>query len=229
MRKADRKTKMTKTILSGILMLGALASPAAAEMEFSVYSGWQTSPHSRLYGDYPGTGADIDALIGWEGRSFEMPPYYGVRGTWWTSETLGFGLEFTHAKAYAPDNEKAAIGFSDLEFTDGLNIVTVNAYRRWPGLWQQGTVTPYVGAGIGVALPHVDVDTTTGIDTYELQLSGPAARLTAGMSYDINERWAVFGEYQFTYSSNDVELPQGGSLQSDIKTNALNIGLTLKF
>jgi lipid A oxidase len=220
---------MTKTILSGILLLGAFTTPALAEMDFSVYSGWQTSPHSRISGDYPGTGADIDALIGWEGRSFEMPPYYGVRGTWWKNETLGFGLEFTHAKVYAPDNEKAAIGFSDLEFTDGLNIVTVNAYKRWPGLWSKGTVTPYVGGGIGVALPHVDVDTTTGIETYELQLSGPAARLTAGMSYDLSDRWAVFGEYQFTYSSNTVDLPQGGSLETDIKTNALNVGLTLKF
>jgi lipid A oxidase len=118
---------MTKTILSGILLLGTFATPALAEMEFSVYSGWQTSPHSRISGDYPGTGAEIDALIGWEGRSFEMPPYYGVRGTWWKNETLGFGLEFTHAKVYAPDSEKAAIGFSDLEFTDGLNILTVNA------------------------------------------------------------------------------------------------------
>lgn len=220
---------MTKTILSGMFLVAALASPAAAEVELSLYSGWQTSPHSRVYGEYPGTGAEIDALIGWEGRSFEMPPYYGVRGTWWKSETLGFGLEFTHTKVYAPDDEKAAIGFSDLEFTDGLNIVTVNAYRRWPGLWAQGSLTPYVGGGVGVAVPHVDVDTTTGTETYEFQLTGPAARLTAGASYDINDRWAVFGEYQFTYSSNDVDLPDGGSLETDIKTNALNVGLTLKF
>lgn len=222
---------MQKTILSGILVLSTLtiAAPAMAEMELSIYSGWQTAPHSRLYGDYPGTGADIDALIGWEGRSFEMPPYYGVRGTWWKNERLGFGLEFTHAKVYAPDDEKAAIGFSDLEFTDGLNIVTANVYQRWPGLWAQGAVTPYVGGGLGIAVPHVDVDTTTGIDTYELQITGPAARLTAGVSYDINDRFAVFGEYQFTYSSNNVDLPEGGSLETDIKTNALNIGLTLKF
>lgn len=220
---------MTKTILSGILLTGALPAPAAAEMELSIYSGWQTAPHSRVTGDYPGTGAEFDALIGWEGRSFEMPPYYGVRGTWWKSETLGFGLEFTHTKVYAPDDEKAAIGFSDLEFTDGLNIVTVNAYRRWPGLWAEGKVTPYVGGGVGVAVPHVDVDTTTGTETYEFQLTGPAARLTAGASYDINDRWAVFGEYQFTYSSNEVDLPDGGSLETDIKTNALNVGLTLKF
>lgn len=222
---------MQKTILSGILAIGTLglAAPAMAEMELSVYTGWQTSPHSRVYGDYPGTGAEIDALIGWEGRSFEMPPYYGVRGTWWKNEKLGFGLEFTHAKVYAPEDEREAIGFSDLEFTDGLNILTVNAYQRWPGLWAAGAVTPYVGGGVGIAVPHVDVDTTTGLDTYELQITGPAARLTAGVSYDLSDRFAVFGEYQFTYSSNTVDLPEGGSLETDIKTNALNVGLKLKF
>ncbi|MGJ8602492.1 MAG: outer membrane protein [Marivita sp.] len=222
---------MRKTILSGTLALCAcaVASPALAEMELSIYSGWQTSPHSRIYGDYPGTGAEIDALIGWEGRSFEMPPYYGVRGTWWKTETLGFGLEFTHAKVYAPDDEKAAIGFSDLEFTDGLNIITVNAYQRWPGLWAEGSITPYVGGGVGIAVPHVDVDTTTGIEEYGFQYTGPAARVSAGVSYDLNDRFAVFGEYQFTYSSNSVDLPEGGSLETDIKTNALNVGLTLKF
>ncbi|MCL3881927.1 outer membrane beta-barrel protein [Marivita sp. GX14005] len=220
---------MKKTILSGILALGATTAPALAETELSIYTGWQTAPHSRVEGDYPGTGAEFDKLIGWEGRSFEMPPYYGIRGTWWKNETLGFGLEFTHTKVYAPDDEKADIGFSDLEFTDGLNIVTVNAYRRWPGLWADGALTPYVGGGVGVAVPHVDIDTTTGIDTYEFQLTGPAARLTAGASYSINDRWAVFGEYQFTYSSNSVDLPDGGSLDTDIKTNALNVGLSLKF
>lgn len=220
---------MKKTILSGILALGASSAPALAEMELSIYSGWQTSPHSRVTGDYPGTGEEFDALIGWEGRSFEMPPYYGVRGTWWKNETLGFGIEFTHAKVYAPDDEKEAIGFSDLEFTDGINILTVNAYQRWPGLWAEGQITPYVGGGVGVAIPHVDIDTTTGVETFEYQYTGPAARLTAGMSYDLNERFAVFGEYQFTYSVNSVDLPEGGSLETDIKTNALNVGLTLKF
>ena len=58
---------------------------------------------------------------------------------------------------------------------------------------------------------------------------GPAARVTAGVSYDLNDRFAVFGEYQFTYSQNSVDLPEGGDLETDIKTNALNVGLTLKF
>ncbi|MFD1341004.1 outer membrane protein [Litorisediminicola beolgyonensis] len=214
----------TATALAPLL---ALSTPAAAEMELSLYSGVQTSPHSRISGDYPGTGAEIDALIGWEGRSTDAPPYYGVRGTWWRSERLGFGIEFTHTKVYAPDDEKEDAGFEDLEFTDGLNILTANAMYRWPDQW--GSVTPYVGGGLGISLPHVDVDTTTGFDTYELQVGGPAMRLTAGASYDLTERLAVFGEYQFTASDNEVELEGDGKIESTIITNAVNIGLSLKF
>ncbi|MGR3269388.1 porin family protein [Thalassococcus profundi] len=219
---------MTKAIL-GAAVLGLApiwATSAAAEMELSIYSGWQTAPHSRISGDYPG-GGSYDALIGWEGRSFEMPPYYGVRGMWWRDEQLGFGLEFTHTKVYAPDDERDALGFDSLELTDGLNILTANAMYRWPDKW--GSLTPYVGGGVGVAIPHVDVETAAGDKTFGYQYTGPAARVIAGAKYDLNERFAVFGEYQFVYSSNDADLDGGGSLKSDIKTNAINVGLSLKF
>jgi lipid A oxidase len=51
----------------------------------------------------------------------------------------------------------------------------------------------------------------------------------AGVSYPVTERVSVFGEYQFTYSSNSADLDDGGTFNSDIKTNALNLGLSLNF
>ena len=216
-----------KTVILAVASASCLyANVASAEMEVSVYTGWQTAPHSRVTGDHP-DGGTYDALIGWEGRSFEAPPYYGVRGTWWRDERLGFGLEFTHAKVYAPDSEKEAIDFNRMEFTDGLNLITVNAYRRWKNQWQN--FTPYVGGGIGLAIPHVDVESAGGEKTFGYQVTGPAVRLIAGMTYDINDRYAVFGEYQFTYSDNEADLEGDGSLDTVIKTNALNFGVTLKF
>lgn len=219
---------MKALILTATVSVAAVAASQAAaqEYELSIYSGWQTAPHSRVSGDYPG-GGDYDALIGWDGKSFEMPPYYGLRGTWWRSETFGVALEFTHAKVYAPDDEREAIGFDSLEFTDGHNLLTLNAMRRWPEQW--GSATPYAGAGLGIAFPHVDVETTGGDKTFGYQLTGPAVRLLAGVSYPISERVSVFGEYQFTYSSNEADLDGGGSLETDIKTNAINVGLSLNF
>ena len=228
MLKHEGMTTMRRLLLSALFLCTA-ALPAAAETELSFYLGWQTAPHSRVTGERPAGGGRYDELIGWDGRSFEMPPYYGVRGTWWRTETVGFGLEFTHTKVYAPDSDKPA-GFGDLEFTDGLNIITANVMRRWPQQW--GQATPYVGGGLGFAMPHVDVDVTVGgvnYYTYGFQVTGPAARLTAGVSYPISDRLDAFGEYQFTYSDNSAELEGGGSLDTTVFTNAVNVGLTLKF
>ncbi|MEM6466577.1 MAG: outer membrane beta-barrel protein [Pseudomonadota bacterium] len=200
------------------------ATTAVAEWEVSFYTGYQTAPHSGVTGEF-GNGKPIDVSAGWEGRSFEAPPYYGLRATRW-SGPWGFGAEFTHTKVYADDETLQKGELERLEFTDGLNALTVNAIRRW----DRGAFTPYAGGGLGVAIPHVDVQEMGSSEkTFEYQLVGPAARAFAGVSYSFATNWAVFGEYQMTYSMVDAELDGGGSLETDIITNALNIGLSYRF
>lgn len=204
------------------------AQPALAEVELSFYTGYQTSPHSRVTGTRGASSGStpFNELIGWKGKSFSMPPYYGARATWWRPDDIGFGLEFTHAKVYAPAAEMPA-GFSRLEFTDGHNIITANVSKRWTQKWGD-SITPYVSGGLGIALPHVDVTEGTN-RTFGYQLTGPAVRLTAGAKYQINDRWSVFGEYQFTWSENTADLAGGGSLNTRIVTNALNVGVGFSF
>ena len=93
-----------KSIAALSLGLTALfAAPAAAEIELSFYTGYQTAPHSRVKGNRGASsgGTAFDTLIGWQGKSFEAPPYYGLRGTWWQENDIGYGLEFSHNKVYA--------------------------------------------------------------------------------------------------------------------------------
>ncbi len=200
------------------------ATTAAAEVELSVYLGTQSAPHSRIEGE--NANGPFDELIEWEGRSAEAPPYYGLRATWWRSETLGFGVELNHTKVYGDEDDVAAAGFESLELTDGLNIVTANVFRRWPQAW--GSATPYIGGGIGVAVPHVDAEDGVN-DTFEYQLTGPAAMLAAGVSYPLNDAFSVFGEYKVAYSSNEADLDGGGTLDTDIVSNALNLGVSYRF
>ena len=204
-----------------------MASTASAENELSFYTGIQESPHSRVRGNDPGGVGAFSFLSTWEGRSFEMPPYYGFRYTRWTSDTLGFGVDFTHNKVYADSATLASSGFTRLEFTDGLNILTANVWRRWPGALGD-KLTPYAGVGLGVAIPHVDVESAGG-KTFEYQVTGPAAMWAAGVKYNFNDRWGVFGEYKGTYSQNEATLSNGGTLSSDILTNAVNIGVSFSF
>jgi len=217
------------TVLAGATAaFVGFAAPAQAEVELSFYSGYQTAPHSRVTGTRGASsgGTAFNSLIGWQGKSFEMPPYYGVRATWWRPNNIGFGLEFSHNKVYAPAAEMPA-GFSRLEFTDGLNLLTANVAKRWPGMLG-GSVTPYVIGGVGVAIPHVDVTEGTN-RTFGYQFTGAAARITAGAQYRLNDRWSVFGEYQFTWSQNKADLAGGGNLNTRIFTNALNVGVGFSF
>lgn len=203
-----------------VALTGALfAASARAEMEISLYGGLQEAPHSTLTHSTLGS-----VFVTWKGKSFEMPPYYGIRATWWRSAKWGWGVEMNHTKVYADD--PASYGYDRLELTDGHNIVTLNLWRRWQN---EGRFTPYVGAGLGVAVPHVDVQPIGEAHTFGYQFTGPAAQLVAGVSYEVNDRWAVFGEYKGTYSQNKAELDSGGTIETNLITNALNLGVSLRF
>ena len=210
---------------------------AAAEWELSFYIGTQSAPHSDVEGeisDGMGGFTSFSDNVGWEGRPFETPPYYGIRATKWINETTGWGVELNHAKVYADDESLAVLnaqaGITDLEFTDGLNLVTVNYMRRFPDSLSGflSNLTPYAGAGLGVAIPHVDVSNANS-RTFEYQLTGPAAVWMAGASYPISESFSGFVEYKGSYSSNTAELEGGGELETNIITNALNFGLSFNF
>ncbi len=203
-----------------------LSGAVMAEDQISIYGGYQTAPHSGVSGNDPGGVGSFDFTAGWEGRSFEMPPYWGLRWTRWRSRTFGWGLDINHTKVYADDDTLADSGFSHFEFSDGLNILTLNAWRRFPDTGMR--VTPYVGAGVGLSIPHVEV-TTPGGRVFEYQVTGPAVQWVAGASYSINDRWSVFGEYKGTYSLNEADLGSGGTLETDIVTNALNFGVSFGF
>jgi len=218
-------------ISSGLAALALASSalfsaPASAEVVFSAYGGYQSAPHSRVTGNDPSPGG-VGAFSfgqGWQGNSFKPPLYWGVRATWWleSKPNLGFSLDYTHAKVYAAPLPP---GWQTLEFTDGLNLLTVNALyrfhkegRRW---------TPYVGAGVGVSVPHVEVQTSpTAARTFEYQLGGVALQAQLGLDFKVTERFSVFTEYKFNYTMNRVRLNGGGNLKTNIITNAVNVGLS---
>ncbi|WP_306114827.1 MULTISPECIES: outer membrane protein [unclassified Roseovarius] len=228
---------MTKFLKSAIAAFVLSAAPAAAEMELSLYVGVQSVQGGSGSGTFPG-GAPVNRSFNWEGRPLENPYYYGGRAMWWTQKNLGFGIEGTHTKAYASDADLVAIGASSFELSDGHNIITANIMKRWPGAFGNQSFTPYVGAGAGVAIPHVDV-TVNGASnrTFGYETTGPALRGIAGIKYDINERWALFSEYQFTWSDNDLtidadplvpgQLP--GKISTEILTHAVNFGISYSF
>lgn len=199
--------------------------PALADLELSFYIGPQSAPPSDIAVSGDAVIPDDAFRQDWTGQSFIYPIYAGLRLTKWQSETFGFGFDYTHNKV-RPDVADLPGGYDALEFTDGLNTWTINAYRRWPSAF--GAATPYVGAGLGISAPGVEVR-YAGSETFEYQITGPAAVWLAGVTYPLTETWSVFGEYKGTYTQNEVDLVGGGTLSSDIVTNALNLGVSYRF
>jgi len=228
---------MIRYLQAALAALLLTAAPASAEMELSLYLGWQGVSGSTGSGTLPG-GAPFARKFNWKANPFDAPIYYGGRAIWWTARDFGFGIEGTHTKAYASTADLAALGLSRLELSDGHNIITANVMKRWPGAFDSIGLTPYLGGGIGIAVPHVDAQVIGAAGrTFDYELTGLALRGIAGMKYDINERWAVFGEYQITWSDNDIALDPDptvpgqlpGKLGTEIVTHAVNFGVSYSF
>lgn len=214
-------------VRTAIALATLLASSTAAfaDPSVSVYGGWQTAPHSTV--DVT-DGTKFTA--GWDGKSFEMPPYWGVRGTYWLDEwgysDFGVALDFSHSKVYA---RKATLnktpGWTHFEFTDGLNLATANVLYRFKG---DRDWTPYIGAGAGVNVPHVEVSRPSG-ETSEYQLGGFTGQTLVGLDYKFTDNISAFTEWKFNYSRLDVDIDSGDRLKTNISTNAVNFGISYNF
>ena len=225
------KTCRYSLLILAILLAG-FPSVAIAEISVEVYGGFQTAPHSVLQGKYKGMNVEEEFVpfkfsAGWNGKSFSMPPYYGIRITNWNSAD-GWGLDFTHSKAYADKSTLEKTNFELLQFTDGLNNLTLHQQKKL-NLVNNKFLT-YYGYGIGIIVPHVEFQVQEAMPrNYGYQYGGPTVALNGGIRLLINEKRFVFAEYKFTASWLDVNLKGGGNLQTRILTNALNLGLGFEF
>jgi lipid A oxidase len=137
-------------------------------------------------------------------------------------------FDYTHAKVKA-DLDDPAVGavFSHLEFTDGLNTLTLNGLYRAPINNWFGV---YAGLGAGVAIPHVEVKTIPYQGTtWEYQASGPDVQGLIGANVNLGHGFSLFGEYKANYSFNDVDLVGGGTLETNVLTHQFAIGVSFAF
>jgi hypothetical protein len=179
--------------------------------------------------------------ITWEGRPFKSPVYYGIRTLQWSSGgTFGGMLDFTHSKAISQRDQeirlsgtrngqimtgKARLGdvFRHFEFSHGHNTLTVNGLARLPSLLPG--LAPYVGGGVGVALPHTEVQFIGDPKrTYEYQYVGPAAQALLGMELRL-PRASIFLEYKFIVASYQAPMTglDGGWFPGDFWRQATDI------
>ncbi len=65
--------------------------------------------------------------------------------------------------------------------------------------------------------------------TFDYQLDGVAAEGLVGLEYSFGPHVSAFGEYKLSFSTNDADLVGGGSLETDVWTNHVTLGLSYRF
>lgn len=159
-------------------------------------------------------------------------------------------IDFTHAKMYAELDSTVGVSgtrsgipvsgqerlrdtFEVLEFSDGHNLITFNGMYRWMELGASdqdflSRLQPYIIAGLGIAMPHVEV-TVNGDRTFEYQTTGMAAQAGLGLDVDITRWFSVFAEYRLSYSAIDADLDGGGTLKTEPWMHHVNVGVTFSW
>jgi lipid A oxidase len=221
---------MRSSIRAAVFVVSALgvmgmASQSRAEFTLSAYGGFSASPDSDV--EVFNGPTNWNASIQWDGVSFNMPPYYGVRATYWLEDfnqpNWGVALDFNHNKVKAKNRPA---GVETLEFTDGINYVTLNALYKFPN---SSFVTPYVGLGAGISVPHVEYQEVGGPRTFEYQFGGPVVAGMLGADFKVTDNVSLFTEYRATYSWNDTSLNGGGTLQTNLFTHHIMAGVSFTF
>ena len=232
------------------LVVALLPAVAEAQFAFGAYFGQSSTLDSGVRLQQSG-GTDITFHdVAWDDESWVTPRYYGFRLTYWkrSAPRWGFMLDFNHAKIYAeldatmrvagtregePVDTRELLGdtFSELAMSHGHNILTINGLYRWTSDARSGgarRLTPYVGFGVGIAVPHVEVQTGNSV-TGEYQLAGPTIQGLGGLDFRLGWGFSVFGEYRLNYARLDTDLTGGGSLKTAPWTNHFAAGLTFTF
>jgi lipid A oxidase len=218
------------TVMLAAMAASSASGRAVAEMQVGVYGGMNTNFDSPVT-LHKGALSD-SRMLDWEGRSFQMPPYWGVQATYWlnANASWGVGIDYTHSKAYAALNSATDPIYRHLEFTDGNNLLMLNLLYRL-GPLADGRLVPYLGVGGGVAIPHVEVKLKAfpGQDTWEYQFANGAAQVLGGLEYRLDNAWSLFAEGKVSYSHLDTELEGGGTLKTYLWSPQLMLGLSYRF
>jgi lipid A oxidase len=221
-----------RRVVGFALVVAIVAStPAQAEVQIQAYGGINGNLSSDVSLHRSGLPTDT-RNVDWEGKPFEMPPYWGVRGVYWLDSKPGWGVgvEYTHSKAYAKLNGTSAGALYDtLEFTDGNNILTGNILYRF-SRWQFYRIRPYAGFGVGVTIPHVEVSLVGDpAKTFEYQLAGFAGQAFVGLEMPLTSQWSGFVEAKFSYTHINGNLDGGGHIKTDLWSPHFAVGLAYRF
>ena len=105
----------------------------------------------------------------------------------------------------------------------------VNAYYDFN---QEGTVQPYIGAGLGLVDVELDGFGVTPVpDVLSDDDSGFGYQLMLGLGFEVSESWTLFIDYRYQ-SADDLSVtvsPAAGAVSSDIDWTTQDVALGVRY
>ncbi len=222
---------------------------ARAEMSISAYTGTSDTAKSDLRIRQPSSNSDATFHgVSWEARSFEDSPYYGIRLTWFQTDSsrIGASLDFTHYKIYAETGRTLAVDGSwdgaavkgvapmslrvqHFEVSHGLNLLALNAMYRWPlsgTALSEAVWRPYVGAGLVAYVPHAEAVIDGNSTSADYQLGGFGYQILAGLEYRPWRHVSLFGELKQDGGELDLSFEGATRAKTRVRTFHALAGIT---
>jgi lipid A oxidase len=241
-------SSLIAALVISAFLLGVSDGRAQDRFAFSFLLGTATIDDADVRLTRPG-GTDLDfGGVAWDDESLVSPVYFGLRLEYRLPKASGWAvaLDFAHPKMIARLHETVPVNgtregevvagdevlgdtFAKLEFTHGYNLLTANALYRFfsgtPEAAAKRRVRPYLGFGIGIAVPHVEV--IDGIsETHNYQIVGPAAQVLGGVDIPVTRRLSVLGEARMSWADVTADLEGGGTVEVEPWTGQLAVGLS---
>jgi lipid A oxidase len=242
---------MLRALVGLTVAIGLLGPRAAhAEIFLDAFTGKSFTQSADLHVRQASLGNDFTVHdVGFDDKSFVLPPYYGFRGGYYleTHPWLGFGVEFFHFKILAQVHEaKRLTGLHGgtavdavvpvdsvvqrFDVSHGVNYVMLNGYVRHGFLadetrFPHGRIQAYGGGGVGPVIGHPEneIDGVENKQAYEL--AGVGGQLFLGARLLVCRFGGLFAEYKYTLSNLDVGVHRG-SANVDERTHHIVFGLT---
>ncbi len=241
---------MCQRIAFFVLMIMATANTARAQWVVAGFFGSAATTRSDLVLTQPATQTSMRfQSVGWEGRSFRLPPYYGYRAAYFLRSPGWFGIEggVIHMKVYAlAADTVTASGTTGgvpgarpvrldsvvqrFSLSHGQNMLLVNAVVR-RALWRRGDyraarLLVMSRVGIGPTLPHVE-STIGGIGEERYERGALALQAAAGVEVRIWKPLRAVAEYKFTRCRQSVDTAAGSHIETLLVSHHLAFGLAV--
>ncbi len=243
--------RRSAAVLIALVMLGA---PGTARAEWVIAGFLGTAATSRSYlmltQDATRTAIRFDS-VDYQGRSFELPPYYGYRAAYFFRTPGWFGLEaeVIHMKVFAqPEEALPASGtlhggpvagsvpldtvVQRFSLSHGQNMLLANAVLRHPfgerGSDRTARLVATIRLGVGPTLPHVE-STVNDVTDERYEIGAVAFQAGGGIELRLWKGLHGLAEYKFTRCRQAVNTAGNSHVETLLTTHHVVFGAAWHF